>query len=125
MFFSRPAGHKFVNRGDFNVEDFSEADFTTDNDYHDLDLSGVIPSDTKLILVRVGIINTTINETLRFRQKGFTLAANYSMIVAQEADNMHDLDMWLTPDKDGVVEYRATAVGSWTNITFNIRGWFV
>lgn len=114
----------FFNRGDAVAKDFSIGNFTADNAWHDLDLSGIIPENAKAVLCRIRLRSTAISSIARFRTKGFVGNDNQAQPGIMVADLMHWYDIIVLPDADRIVEYRMSA-GFWVNIDLTIGGWWL
>ena len=124
MFFSRPSGHKFVSRGDPSVVDFDKDDLTSDGGYHDLDLSAIIPKNTKLILLRVKCESSLGTLDLMVRKKGNTneINSDYNIIAITDVPSYQTL--LVVPNNDRVIEYKTT-FGTYTVLNITVGGWFV
>ena len=124
MFFSRPAGVRYVDRGDIVDIDFNVPDYTRDGLWHDLDLSGIIDKGTKLVLIRMGIKCNAAGKWIKFRQKGYENNANVAMLFTQVSLKDFDADILVRPDINGVIQY-CIEPDTWGSLTTVIRGWFV
>lgn len=123
MFFSKPSGQRWYNRGDSNTEDFLVTDLTKDGDWHDMDLSGVIPKGTSLVLMRLRLNHTGANQEIRFRTKGHTQVENFIGQHTNDAMRMLGTSIMVQPDSDGIIQYTTGAAGTWLVITIQIKGW--
>ena len=70
MFFSIPAGHKYVDRGDPATPDFDLSDIPDDDIWYDLDMSGIIPVGTAAVVISLYTSSSLAGSTLWFREKG-------------------------------------------------------
>lgn len=123
MFFSKPAGIQWFDRGDVSDSDYETEDFTDDDDYHDLDLSSIVGAGKRLVLLRVGLNENAGGKECRFRTKGFSGHYNLSSRYTQVADKTVDGDVWVQTDSNGVIQYLFTTA-TWSVIYLIVRGWF-
>lgn len=114
----------FVDRGDPEFQDFSKADFNQTAGWHDLDLSGLVPSNASAVLFWFDGYSGTVGSTVTFREKGNSFVANTSSIFAQVADvlNRHDFVCPIGPD--GLLEYRFTTP-DWDFMGLTVKGWWL
>ena len=83
MFFSRPAGVKYVDRGDPANFDFDTGAFTDDNTWRELDLSSIIGVGVKTVHLRVRFASDSSGVSLAFRKKGNTNIKNIFHLYSQ------------------------------------------
>lgn len=72
MFATQNAGHKFVAREPITDYDFDDENLIFDNDYHDLDLSSIVPKGNILLLIQYKMGYENSNKYLKLRKKGYT-----------------------------------------------------
>jgi len=116
--------NKYVDRGDPDAYDFEVGDFTTDENWYDLDLSAIVPPNTTLVHLRIWVQNTTANQNFVLRKNGNTNSYNCIKLTTQNADIPFALDLWCPVDSNRVIEYFASN-STWTNINIVIRGWLI
>ena len=115
---------EYVDRGDAESADFAIGDFTTDGDFHDLDLSSIIDAGAKLVVLRVYINDDQIESSLVLRKNGNSDDKNTNRITMLVANvGMHSTFL-VAPDSSGLIEYQATN-RTWTTMSFFVLGWFV
>jgi len=114
----------YVDRGDPVANDFVETDLTTDATYRDLDLSSIIPANTKLVLLRIMITDNSVSSMLSFRKNGNSGGYNIARVRTQISGVSNDANLLVSPDSNGVIEYHASNV-AWDSIKIVVRGWFV
>lgn len=119
-----PATLNFVDRGDPAAVDFATGDLTKDGAWHDLDLSGVIPSDAKLVLLRVIMANTIPMQQVMFREKGNSNTANITNVISNVAVTLLGNDFSVVPDSSGVIEY-LTSPSTFTTLDITVAGWWI
>jgi len=124
MFFTRPAGVKYVDRGDPENYDFVYTDLIRDGAFHDLDLSGIIPKGRPLLIVRLSLRTGTGIGSVWFKPKGMTYDKNSSTVYTQLQDVIYSLDISVYPNADGFIEYYVSG-DVFNIINIIVRGWFV
>lgn len=123
MFFKRNRGDKFYDRGDPAAADFAHTDLTIDNDWHSLDLSSIIPAGVSLVLLRVVLNCSDGWRNVLFRTHGNSNTINTSYIRNFSAGSEIPFDVYVTPDSDGVIDYKVTP-DTWSKLTIAVAGWF-
>jgi len=124
MFFSRPAGIKYVNRGDPTAYDFSVANFTTDNTWRDLDLSTIIGIGEKLVILRGVISCSDALSNIAFKKKGLINEHNRSRRYVPNINEPLDYDILVPCNSEGMVQYKGQN-DTWTILNYIVLGWFV
>lgn len=114
----------YFDRSDPNAHDFVAVDFTQDGAWHVLDLSGIIPADTQLVLIRLILICPFITRYFFLRKNGNVWAFNVVRGGVQIANHRNSIDVHVTPDADGKIEYRISG-GTFTAINFLVAGWWL
>jgi hypothetical protein len=113
----------FHERGDYANYDFILANFITDGSRHDLDLSSIVPSGAKAIVISVDVVDDAVGSSINFYKKSWTngymaLTANVPVI---NQDNIHCLTIPI--GTDGKISYITTNT-TFTNIYGNVIGWW-
>jgi len=111
----------YFNRGDSDSYDFMTGDLTFDDGYHDLDLSGVLPSGVKTVHMTVSLLDNAAGSYFIMRKKGNVSEYNVSVARTQVADVWYDYEAWLPCDENRFIQYRGVA--GFTNVYLRIRGW--
>ena len=124
MFFSRPAGHKFVHRGDPVSVDFTTGNFVKDDAWHDLDLSSIIPLGTKLVFFRITCECVNAARNVLFRKNGDSNFANIVQILTQISNLNISADICVSPDATRKIEYLVNP-DTWDVIDLVVKGWIV
>jgi len=111
-------------RGEPGGFDFDQGDLTTDEAWHDLDLSSIIPAGTVAVDLVVSVTDETAGNVIYFRKNG--LASNYtSPKIRTQVANIQITDNILVPvDSNGKIEYLTTNT-TWTEIKIVVSGWFI
>ena len=124
MFFSRPAGSKWVDRGLVEVVDFDTEYFIKDNAFHEFDISGIVGKGVKLVAVHIDISASTANLHFRLNTHNQPTTKNYASINTQAASAYNEYILWVQTDKDGKLDYIITP-GTWYLSNAVIRGWWI
>lgn len=113
----------YYNRGDPAAADFAHTDLTIDNAWHDLDLSGIIPKNTKVVLLRIVLTCDAAWRNVLFRTKGNSNEINCSYLRNFSAGSEIPFDVIVSPDSSGIIEYKVTP-DTWSKLTITVAGWF-
>jgi len=115
------SGHQFYDRGDPASVDFTS--FTFDGNWHDLDLSSIVPSGAVLVLLRVTVQGGGgVVSRMQFRENANSNAVNIDSVDAASSETEGPASVLVVPDSSRVVEYRSqgttpasvdVAVGGW------------
>jgi len=124
MFFIKPS-LKWIDRGDCGPNsDFEVTDFTQDNNWHSLDLSTIIPKNTKLVLLRVIVRHTSKTSGIELATYGNIHDDNVSEVNSIALNVKNFGDVWIHPDSDGKIQYRCYD-SDWDKLNITIGGWFI
>lgn len=113
----------FENRGDPAGNDFATHNFTQDNTWHELDLSGIVPADAKGVVVSLLLLNAGVGRYFALRQHGNVNSWNVSGNTIQVANIFYRTDATCPVDGDRHIDYFASAAG-WTIINMTVKGWW-
>lgn len=122
MFSVKGGGIAFVDRGDPDAYDFTTGDFTYDNNYQDIDLSGIVGAKACLVLIGLRIKCATTTEYLYWREKGNSNEFNVVHRQIKTANVFINYEVWVQTDATGKIEFKATP-GTYTNMDFVVKGW--
>jgi len=124
MFFGRRSGNIFVKRPDTLLAwDFEDTDFTKDNAFHDLDLSGIVPANAKAVMLEMSIVDGVADTYFKLREKGRT-DIYACPAVWNPAINVHAQREAIIPvTSDGLIQYQVS-VGV-TDTLVAILGWII
>lgn len=103
---------------------FKLADFTRDGNWHELDLSSIVPTGTKVVLLYISVGDNVAGSYLYLRKKGQTNIYNLSQYVTQVADKAYGHFDLLFCSSDYKLEYLA-GNGDFTAINMVVKGWVV
>lgn len=116
-------GMQYVDRGDPATVDFSVGDFITDESWHDLDLSAIVPAGAPTVFMALEVEDGQAENYIKFRKKGNTNSENVQEIRTQVAGIRNTMTGLVSLDTDRKLEYMTTAT-TWTRINLTVRGWF-
>jgi len=112
----------YVDRGDPVAADFDT--FTTDLDWHDLDLSSIVPAGAVLVHLYIQIIDDAAGSYFNVREKGNSNSWNVATIRTQVTDIYMDGNVLVSCDSDRVIQYMG-ADTTFTAINITVRGWWI
>jgi len=123
MFFNRPAGSKLIDRGDPAVYDFTVGNFIKDGDWHELDLSAIVPAAAIGVLLKLSLEADTAGSGVSFRKHGNVNNKNMGILRQPVADSYHEGHIFTFCDAQGKVDYMVH-LAVWTTLSIAVRGWF-
>lgn len=111
------------DRGDPSGYDFQiGSGLTADGNYHDLDLSSIVPAGATMVLLRAVVVATNTDRDLLFRKNGNTNSYNVAQLKTYAANNVQDFIV--ACDTNRVVEYLISGSGI-TGVAIVVRGWLL
>jgi homoserine acetyltransferase len=116
-------GMKFFAKPDQQSYDFTLSDFTRDYQYHDLDLSGIIPAGTKAVLLWGAFKSDTADCEGSFAQSGHTGEYLKSIRFEPVANIGCNIDCLMPVNTDRKIRYRFSNV-NYLYINLNIVAYF-
>jgi len=115
-------GNTYVDRGDFGAYDFDNTDFTADSQWHDLDLSAIIPANAVVVFFSVYMKNPSQQASIIFRKKGYVNELNIARQYTPDVDESIVGNFFVPVGSDGIIEYKTTNI-NWAFLHLAIRGW--
>lgn len=113
-----------IDRGDPADHDFFADDLIIDNDWHDLNLSNIIPQDTKFVLIRCKLQTNLIGKKVYLRKKGNVNGINVAIASTGVSALPVYFDLWVACNgTDTPVQYKVNNV-EWTSFVLTVRCWF-
>lgn len=114
-----------IDAGDAAGWDFTHTgtDFTIDGNWHDLDLSSIVPAGAKFVYLTGWCQNNTVAQYFQVRKNGNSnvfIKGTQTIIVANA---VHDIEMRVACDTNRYIEYRASNGGTWSEIAIAVSGW--
>ena len=122
MFFSRPAGHKYFDRGDPSSEDFDETDLNVELSWTDIDLSGIVPAGAVAVLLAVMLNTVEANATMQLRKNGNSNFIEGDGLTVQVANQSVRSHFWLACDTARKIEYYLSPA-TWSTINVTVKAW--
>lgn len=114
----------YVDRGDPAAVDFAVGVLTTDGNYHDLDLSSIVPAGAKAVHIKCVIEDDVAEEFVTFRENGNSNEYNNLTGYTQVANVLNVINGFVSLDSNRIIEYAATSA-TWTLINILVRGWLI
>lgn len=113
----------WVDRGDPSDYDFILSDLTTDDNFHTLDLSTIVPTGTSMVKLIVLINGTSAPGRIHFRKNGnsnyHTSTGVRASTTGYTAEGMVDVFC----DSNQIIEYSAENI-TWGYIRITVAGWY-
>ncbi|MCJ7777741.1 MAG: hypothetical protein MUP16_05450 [Sedimentisphaerales bacterium] len=116
--------HSFVDRGDPAAFDFTVVNFTCDNEWHELDLSAIVPAEATAVILKLQLKTAAVAKYIYFRKNGNVNPYNSSFLATQVTNLWVGNDLIIALDTNKKVSYIATAY-AWTAINVTVAGWFL
>jgi hypothetical protein len=111
----------FHDRGDVSAPDLTG--FTDDGNWHDWDLSSIVPDDAKTVLIQVEM-KGDVGKYMLFRKNGNSNTNNIDAFFPQVSQVVFSKNIIVSCDSNKVIEYLATAASNWGSISIVVRGWW-
>jgi len=113
----------FVNRGDPAVPDWGEGDLIVDTDWHELDLSAIVPEGAKGVLFKALGRHAAFGKRFELRPHGHAQTQNICEIQTLVAGAFHHAD-WVCPcDGDRKIDYMLETP-AWITVILTVKGWW-
>lgn len=114
----------FVDRGDPSTIDVTVGNLTTDGNWYDWDLSGIVKdTNAKSVLLRLTMLDDNVGKKVSFRKKGVTNDQNVSDHRTQIANQIRREDTVVALDQNNVIQYYITNT-TWDAINIVVGGWW-
>jgi len=114
----------YVDRGDYPDWDFTYFNFVKDGQFHDLDLSTIVPAGAKAVHMLVWFKSSSVQKNVWFRKKGNVAAFNMAMSYTQIADFNITNDIIVCLDSNRKIQYNMSSSGV-SEIRVIVRGWWL
>lgn len=119
---SHPCSGNYSDRGDPSSWDFSKTDFSTDGQWHVLDLSNIVPEGTMIVHLKIKAQIAYNNSIIAFCKKGITNKLNGTTLMIRHGNNEYYEEAWVACDADRKIEYW-TSNRIWVILDMLVRGW--
>ena len=124
MFFSRPAGYKWIDRGEVAVYDKAIGDITADGTYRELDLSAIVPKNAKRISIHFEVKTPAqCKYAGTFDEYGKTVHKTFRCGSTFVADTDTAWDFELAVSSNGKILYAAAPTCTVWNLC--VGGWWI
>lgn len=110
-----------TNRGDAAASDWLFADLTIDNNWHNLNMTSVIPAGVHIVYCHVRIKSNLINRPFEIKTGGFVNNFNRSRMRTLIAGVPNDGDWDVFPNSNGIVQYKGNPF--LTDVQIVVKGW--
>jgi len=117
-------GQRFHAKADQESYDFLKTDLTTDYQYHDLDLSSIIPAGTVAVLLWGAFKGDVAHAEVCLAKAGYSgnyLKALFFQPIVNEGFGFSTI---IPVSSDRKIKYRISNV-NWIYINLQVVGWFV
>jgi hypothetical protein len=112
-----------IDRGDPAADDKILANFTKNGAWQDWNLSAIVPSGARFVMISAYCRASTTGHTLKFRKNGNSNIYAVSVLGTVSA-NLYDFKDILVPlDTNRFIEYQATNTTDWTDMGATVKGW--
>jgi len=123
MLFLRRSSSKYFHRGDPTEPDFEAGDFTKDGTWYSLDLSAIIPVNSKLVLLKFMAICGSPNGYVGVRKNGAVDTLNIDTEKYLPTAGVAEFSLSVTPDNAGIIEYKIPGL-PFPTLEMIVGGWF-
>ena len=113
----------YVDRGDPAAYDLTVGDMTNDGNWQDWDLSGIVDSDAKAVVLRLVCQDNIVGKNVYFRTKGNSNTYNISDHRTIIANQVRRADTVVALDANQQIQYNASNT-TWSSITVVVAGWW-
>lgn len=114
----------FVNRGDPHSQDWDHATLTFDGAWHDLDLSSIVPINTRAVVLRVAWQATLLPFYINFRRKGNVDWPNVAECRNLVSGIVHHVDKTVAVDSNREIQYKAYITAP-SMLLITVAGWWL
>ncbi len=115
--------HGYVDRGDPAAVDFDQDDLTLDGNWHDLDLSAIVPFGAKAVNLHMDVSDTHRGHGLELRKNGNVNEAVHLVCLAPINNSDSHCISVIACDRSRRLEYRVVTSADSAIITVN--GWWM
>lgn len=114
----------YRDRGEYPGPDFSQVTLTTDGNWHELDLSGIIEENAKAVCIRIKARTSAVPKVVRFRKHGTTITTHTCVMRTVIANMDNNNNTTIGVDTDRKIDYHFSNF-VWEDISMVIRGWIM
>ena len=113
----------YTDRGDPASYDFDKDDLTLDGDWHDLDLSSLVPAIARAVFIMGHVEGNAVDWKIEFRKKGNTNEINHGGMETIRANVERHRSSIVAIGSDQIIQYKADNE-SWATLDLAVRGWW-
>jgi len=113
----------FIDRGDPTAFDFTTGDFTWDGNWHELDLSAIVPQNAKAVLFAAQFLHGGGGQHFKLRKHGNTNEKVISDITTQYINRVISPDLVVACDAGRKIDCWA-GPGFPGTINLTVKGWW-
>jgi len=116
-----------LRTGTLSGYDFTQADLTQDGNWHDLDLSAIVPAGAIAVKLEIGVLKATLAaETFMVRKNGSLDEYNVGKVSATVDNRGAFGEKTVGVDTNRIIEYKETkSTGVLDVIQIVIKGWYL
>ena len=114
----------YTDRGDAADYDKTATDFVQDGAWHTWDLSAIVPTGTKAVIVKIYTVCTTAGSIFELRRGGHSNAVNTARFTSQVNNLECSAVLTVGVSASRTIEYKAAAGLVWTVIAGIVMGWW-
>ena len=119
------ATSSFTDRGDPSSFDFDETTLTDNTNWNNLDLSSIVDSGAKAVLLLVKGKDGSTSSLLSFRKNDNSNIINLGQVRTQVAAVVIQNDLVIPLDDNGVIEIKVVPKPTdWNDIDITVKGWW-
>jgi hypothetical protein len=116
-------GMQLVDRGDSAGYDFTLSNFTTDGNWHDLDLSAIVPDGVRAVILGVNFTTEPAGSFMMFRKKGNVNEFNVGITRIENSNNENNSEPLIFLDTSRKIQYKTSNL-TFEEIKIIVKGWF-
>jgi len=124
MFFSRPAGLKYVNRGDIVLPDYDKTTLTIDGAWHSLNLVAIIPANAKLVCLDLEVKDELVGVKLSINCAGFSLHGTLYRVKTVVTNESIARGVTVPLTNNAIIQYRVDDI-VWLTANISVMGWWI
>ena len=106
------------------ADDFTLPNFITDGQWHDLNLSTIVPTGAKAVLFLICITDNVVGSVMRLRKKGQADEYNIALMRTQAINIPIDSCELVECDVNRIIQYNFSNT-VWTAVDMVVRGWWM
>jgi hypothetical protein len=113
----------FIDRGDPADYDYAKEDLTIDGDWHDMDLSGIVPVGAKAVFIIGHLQGNAVDWKISFRKKGNVNEIVHSGMETLRAGVERHRSSVVALDANRKIQYKVDDE-AWDILDLAVKGWW-